>query len=238
MKRNIRIPRFITEELAEDVGYHIGDGYMKERKETRFHQYNFVYAGHSVEDKNYFEKILIPRKKRLFNINLHYRKYSKRTKKSIELVFNSKAILTFYRDVLKVRESPKINVKVPDFIFYSTALKKGFIRGLIDSDGCLTFLRKHKKVHYYPVIRFGTRDKTLFNDVKKIMNDLNFKFVAFRFEQIDKRTGKSYVGYRIELNGVLNLHKWLEDIGFNNQKHVLKYKKWARGDSNSGNPQT
>src|SRR4030067_817853 len=114
-RRGVRIPIKVTADLAEDVGFHIGDGYMKERTTSSSHNYNFVYAGNSEDDKNYFENVLIPRKKRLFNIDAYYKNYNNprnKAKKSIELVFNSKAVLTFYRDVLNVKQSPKINVKI------------------------------------------------------------------------------------------------------------------------------
>lgn len=231
-KRGIVIPTKITKELAEDIGFHMGDGYMKERTTASSHNYNFVYAGHSTDDRNYFEKVLIPRKKRLFNVNAYYKKYNKNTKKSIELVFNSKAILMFYRDALNVKESPKINMHIPHFILDSNPLKRAFLRGLMDSDGCLTFLKKYRKVPYYPVIRLITKDKVFFNDLKKILNSFGFTFVAFRSEDFYKKRNKTYIRYRIDLNGVSNLYKWTEEVGFNNQRHIRKFLKWAEQESN------
>ncbi|MBI4894896.1 MAG: hypothetical protein HY831_00225 [Candidatus Aenigmarchaeota archaeon] len=47
LRRRIRIPEILSEELAEDVGFHIGDGYMRSRKNKNDNEikYDFDYAG-------------------------------------------------------------------------------------------------------------------------------------------------------------------------------------------------
>ena len=228
IKRNIHIPDNLSEDLAEDVGFHIGDGYMKERTTSSSHNYNFVYCGHSIEDKNYFENILLPRKKRLFNVSMLYRRYSNKDAKTIEATYNSKGILTFYRDVIGVGASPKNNISIPRWIFISKKFMRAFLRGFIDSDGCLTFLKKHKKKHYYPIIRFEMKSKNLFNGLDDILKNLDFKHASYKYEPYDKRNNKFCKKYYIDINGKANLEKWIKLIGFNDIKHLSKLLLWKK----------
>src|SRR3989344_1293238 len=113
-KKNITIPTKLTTELAEDVGFHIGDGYMKHRTDQG--KYEFHYSG-GRDDIKYFKNVLIPRKTKLFGKRDRFIEFSK---KSNEIIFrfDSKAVLMFYRDVLNVAQSPKTCISVPNWIFY------------------------------------------------------------------------------------------------------------------------
>ena len=44
LKRGIKLPDKITSDLAEDVGFHIGDGYMKKRIDNYFHENPTCFA--------------------------------------------------------------------------------------------------------------------------------------------------------------------------------------------------
>ncbi len=226
IRRKIKIPSIFTEQLAEDIGHHIGDGYMKERDGKGFHKYELLYFMHSIDDKHYFRNVFLPRKQRLFNFrpNSTY-KYS--TENSIYLRIQSKAILTFYRDVIGVQESPKINMKIPKIIFSKKEFMAGFLRGYIDSDGCLYFMRK-KKLNDYSMVRFDLSDNILFKDLKKVLKIFGFTFCDYIYRKLDRRTDRTSIAYKIDVCGNFNLKKWIDLIGFNNQKHIVKYSLWKK----------
>ena len=223
-KKGLRLPSKLTPELAEDVGFHIGDGYMKYTPIKS--NYQFSYSG-GLDDENYFKNILIPRKLKLFNIKNAKMRFSNQSN-SIIFCFYSKAVLEFYRDVLKVEVSPKNTVSIPKWIFTSDKFKIAFVRGLVDSDGSLRFSKTGKKYGHYPIINFCSISKKLLIDVKFILHQLGFKPVLFKCSEIDKRTQRLNIRYYIQLSGVSQLEKWIKIVGFNNTKHFSKYMFWKK----------
>lgn len=225
--RELRVPNELTTDLAEDVGYHIGDGYMKSYSDKWSIKYDFCYTGHVLEDNDYIFNIFLPRKKALFNLKVcRIKKYNQN---SISAWFKSKALFTFYRDVLKVQESPKINISVPKWVYSNKRFEAAFLRGLFDSDGCLSFLKKYKTINYYPVISFSTVSEALFKDVKNILSDLNIKHIGIKVIRGDKQyTNRVFTRYDININGIERLYDWMNKVGFKNIKHLSKYLVWKK----------
>lgn len=224
-KRSIVLPDNFTPELAEDVGFHIGDGYMKNRVEKTGIHYEFAYSGNYPEDIDYFKNILIPRKHVLFNLtNLEIKKEKKN---AIILKIRSKAIFLYYRDILKVKESPKTDIEIPKWVYSSLELQKSVFRGLIDSDGNFRIVKKG-----YPIIDLQVQSQHVVEGMGKILKTLEIPFSSFRIKQLDKRSGKICIKFRIQISGRKNVTKWISLVGFNNPKHIRKYDKWVEADSN------
>jgi len=225
--KGTKIPTELSAELAEDVGYHIGDGYMKNitGKQGLRHGYLFCYSGHLIDDRDYIFNVLIPRKEKLFNLN-KYRIDTRCGRKSLDIRFDSKAMYTFYRHSLQVQQSPKTNITVPTWVFNSNGMKTAFLRGLLDADGCLKFLKKHKNRKYYPMICYATQSKPLLEDVAHILTSLEIKYCSFEESQFDKRNGKTYTKHVININGAKRLISWMKKVGFSNSKHTNKFKMW------------
>src|SRR3989344_6590129 len=112
VKRNIKIPDEMTEELAEETGIHIGDGNLykgKDKHECTVYQYGITgnlideYIYHTVHIKNLF--------KSLFNIEpfLSQRK----NKNSIDSRIRSKAIISFKNKILGLCFGSKKDIKIP-----------------------------------------------------------------------------------------------------------------------------
>ena len=224
--RKIKLPTKLTPELAEDVGFHIGDGYMKRRKDKWGTHYTFVYSGDYSKDLPYFKNIFLKRKKTIFNLD-NLKIENPRTNE-IFLRFQSKALFLFYKNVLNVQESPKKDIRIPKWIFNSLVFQRAFLRGLMDSDGCIRFVKKN-----YPIIEIESQSRVLVNGINKILKKLEISFSSFKIETFDRRTDKIYTKYRAQISGRKNAKKWMELIGSNNKKHKDKYEKWVRSDLNT-----
>jgi len=211
----------LTEELAEDIGFHLGDGYAGDYStKANPHKYELTYSGHAIDDKRYFIEMLQNRKLNLFNIKPRITIRNNSIKASIL----SKALLTYFRDVIGVVCGNKLNAGVPTIIIESNkSIKSAFLRGLFDADGCITFLKKHKDINYYPSIRIGLASKSIIEGIKPMLLEFGIKYTSFSkipFGHIGKRQSC------IDINGKENLEKWINLIGFNNYKHIAKYKIW------------
>lgn len=224
----ITMPLKLTELLAEDIGFHLGDGHMNIVKYSDGNRYQFCYCGNSVNDKEYYFTRLISRKKELFGLKTLTPRFYLRDN-TIKLNFNSKALIHFFNIIFDIPLGLKSGVKVPSIIKNADRkIKIAFIRGLADADFTLSFKRKHKKVKYYPTIKFDTFSKNLYKDVKQILIELGFTFTSAKGGYFDERTKKYYTTYWIDLNGKKRLEKWMDLIGFSNPYFLKRYQEWKR----------
>jgi len=224
-RRKIVVPRILTEELAEDIGFHLGDGYLGDYSTpSNPHKYELTYSGHAIDEKSYYYNVLNKRKYKLFKIKP--RIYIKNNNISARIL--SKALLTYFRDVLGVICGNKLRGTIPSIIMESQKkIKIAFIRGLFDADGTLTFLKKYKKVHYYPRVSIELISKSIVYSLAKLLKELNIKFCLS--SKLTKRNGiLCKEQFCININGNKNAIKYIKLIGFSNPKFVTKYKIWKR----------
>lgn len=222
-KRKITIPE-LNEDLAEDIGHHIGDGHMAEHTNKGKTRYPFIYSGDSTFDLNYFKTVLLPRKRRLYGI----------TKDNLQIygtelkfAFYSVELYEFYTSI-GVEGGKKTNIAIPPFIMNgSKEMKCAFLRGLADSDGSLSFKRRHKKIQYYPVVGFVMKSTRLYEGVCTLLEELGVTFTGWPRKQFDTRTNRHYSSWGIDVNGKKNLARWMELIGFNNKRHLDRYEFWT-----------
>ena len=221
LRRKIVLPKFISEDLAENVGVLIGDGSIY----ISNHDYNIVYSGNLVEDRYYFENYLVPLNKRLFNIlfkNIIYHN-------EFRLYIRSKALLTFYSKAIGLPLGLKSNITIPRKILRSKSLITHCIRGIMDTDFSLSF-KSRKKYHSYPVISAYFKSKALVKQLENLLKKLNFKVVLnYDYERIDKRikNGK-FISQAIYLNGKQNLELWWNLIESRNPRLVTRYLIWKK----------
>ena len=209
--------------MAEDIGHHIGDGCMLKEKFGGRTRYCFYYAGHARLDLDYFKTVLIPRKKALYG----FKRFSFKSKgNEMVLYFKSVGLYNLYKR-LGVGEGKKEDIGVPPFVLDGAApIKKAFLRGLFDADGSIAFKRRYRKIRYYPTVSISTKSNCLAKDVSQLLCDVGFGHNIYRYSRIDKRSGKEYVGYKIEANGKKKLEEWMGKIGSSNKKHLDRYGFW------------
>ena len=164
IEKNLKFPPKMSNELAELIGIHFGDGCMKKQ---RNYTYQICYCFNK-RDKEYaiYVKNLFYN---LFNINVKmYENFN-----SINLYFISKSLCTFFNEVLKIPYSPKKSLSIPNYIISNKKYLVAFIRGLFDTDGC-TIIQKDRGYNYN-LIRICTSIYDFSEEIKLALTSLGIK---------------------------------------------------------------
>jgi len=152
----------ITPDLAEFLGIMVGDGniYYNKKKRT----YRFVITGHSENDFIFLTKYV---KNLVFGLfgkkpNIwHYKK-----KKAIGIALYSRQIIDSLISLGLMPGKKSQSVEIPRVILDGNKeIKAWFLRGLADTDFCVTFRNSRKK---YPVIIGNTSSRILAYQIKKL----------------------------------------------------------------------
>lgn len=151
-----------SSDLAEFIGIMLGDGNLWEnRVKIAFNKNDLRYIGYV---RNLFEKIfgILPRIEHSKKLNGSF------------LVCNNK-ILTNKLLALGLKRGNKINnsIIIPRWIKENKNYSKRCIKGLIDTDGCIYFCKRDKKVY----LKFTSFNLKLLNDFKSISKRLGYNFV-------------------------------------------------------------
>jgi hypothetical protein len=217
----------LTPDLAEICGIHAGDGYMRKRK----NKFELEIGGHQ-EEKDYYDNHVIYLFKKVFGIKLVAKRYVKGTygiitgnRKIVETL--NKLGFPFGKKSLIVRV-PKLILNSNDNLVYTR-----FLRGLLDTDGHIGFIKRASgkycefkmNFNYYPCITLTTISKNLSKDISFILNKLKINHLIYGTQP--KNLRDSYV-YRIYINGVERLEKWMELIGSKNQVKHSRYLIWKK----------
>src|SRR3989339_22718 len=168
LKRELKIPAVITEELAEETGIHIGDGSM-----NRYGRGSYMYSleGDPLE-KEYYEKHIGPLYKKLYNLNVRLRE--RKNAGVFGFQIGSKGLINFKHTKLGLPLGPKVEIRIPELIRKSSIkIKASFIRGFFDTDGGIYLEKKNGKL--YPRIQLTNNSKKLMEEMKEILEkDFNF----------------------------------------------------------------
>ncbi len=221
IKYHLKVPKELDSDLAYLLGIQVGDGYLKKQQRGTTIDYSISYDGHKINDTEWYLLVLKKLIKNLFNKDVQV--FSTDTG-TVRIMFRSKLIFTFLNKVCHISESPKTNIRIPDFIFNSDQrIKSSFLRGLADTDFSLTFKKRQKK-HHYPVIYFQTNSESLHRDTKELLLSLGFNVTGGY--RISKRYAFSYDSYYIQISGRYQLEKWIKEIGFTSFNHLTRYDVW------------
>jgi len=152
--REITLPHQLNEDLAYLLGFHLGDGHMRQYKRgPNWIESTIFYDGHSINEYLHYEDNICPLIKRLFNYKckIDIRKNSN----NLRIIIGSRAIVNFMHSQCGLPLGSKEDSGVPIIIKNSDVkIKRAFLRGFADTDFSLTF-KKRVKISYYPVIDFS-----------------------------------------------------------------------------------
>lgn len=226
-KKGITIPTQMSPELAEDIGIMIGDGSIFPQTKKSF---KIRCSGDPIDEKHYYDTFVAPLKNSLFNANLEAKLIDNKRRNEYGIDFNSQAIASFYIKVIGLPVGKKEPiVDIPYFMKNSTdSILISCVRGIFDTDGSVTFQKRHKDVHYYPILRISSMSLALIKSLNSILMYFNFPFYFGSREIYDIRYDRTHIIHEINISGKKNFRKWIKLIDSSNLKHSTKFSIWEK----------
>lgn len=227
--RKIRIPERLTLELAEIIGIHIGDGSACKLKDTKTRRNgaSLTYTFNNPNDIEYYNSYVSLLFRKVFGIEPTIQNCGN----WFEAKLHSKAIFSYLTKTIGLPVGKKSSiVSIPKILNeYPIQFKLRCIRGIADTDSALTFKKKHKKVHYYPVLKFGLASKDLINDIETILKIIGLKVhKELDVKNHHKNNNKTYTKHWVYISGKKNLELWMKLVGFKNYNYLSKYIIWKK----------
>ncbi|MBT4135587.1 hypothetical protein HOD75_03095 [archaeon] len=215
MVENISIPLGISQELAEETGWHIGDGSMNIYNNKGYPKGIYQLRGHMNDDREHYLKRIKPIFNLLYDLDISLREMSSTRVFGFQIWSNK--LLNFKKE-LGLPLGKKLDIEIPQIFLENDDLKIAVIRGIFDTDGGI-YLEKRIK-GFYPVVYIVTISENLSKQLFDILNGfgLNAKINSW----IDNR-GNRRRAYRVVIRGDKMFHKFMEIINPANPKHIKKY---------------
>lgn len=228
MVKDLKLPDSISAELAYLCGVLIGDGCIWNREEK--HDYLIKCVGNPKDEKEFFNQVIGPLFKRVFNFTPKMRELDSKT--TFGFTIYSKVLYNYLTKELGMFHNKKdFSLHIPTIFKKDKQVLINLIRGLFDTDGCICFKKRYRKEPYYPVISFSSLSKRLALEIAKVLKSEGFKIVEtydYKTSDVRAKAGFTQIN-RLELNGYDNLRRWMATIGFYNPKNLSKIKKIAGG---------
>jgi hypothetical protein len=208
LKKNTGIPSKMSALLAEEVGMHLGDGFLSGRR------YEYRLKGNKHDETEYYQYVVKSIFKNLYNIDLVIKHYDS----TCGFELHSKAIHEFKAKVLGLPCGRKDAIRIPEaFKINDLPVLSSLLRGLYDTDGNVHFHTKYGLKSYYPCVSLTQKSERLILDVSEILKMIGFLPSLHH----DKR------GYwTVNLWGYQALQRFIKQIGFHNPKHTRKIHQW------------
>ena len=205
-RKKIRIPEE-SKNLAEALGIVMGDGGIN-------NDWQLVISMNARADKEYAEYV-----KKLFE-NLFKIEVAVRTRPErnvLLLICSSVTLIEFLISKGSVRgDKIKQQINIPGWIKNNREYQKAFVRGLMDTDGCL-YIHKHRinsKLYQNIGFCFTSYSKKLLNSVAEILK--NCKIMP----HIAQNNTRIYLYKQNEV------FKYLKILGTSNYRISNKYDTW------------
>lgn len=225
--RKITLPKKLSLDLCYLIGAHIGDGSMNIYRRYGRVDYNWKCCGHPLNDRNWYDNVLVKLYKNLFNLPLSPKTGSDGT---YFVAFRSKVILGFYNRVIGLPFGKKSGtISIPKIILASNLQNiLACISGVFDTDFCIRFKRQNKNVHHYPIVDIKTKSLSLVQTISSILDRIKISYSTGDCSNFDVRVGKVCEKYFLTISGKKNVTKWFELIGSRNLNHLSKYLIWRK----------
>ena len=210
-EREVNLPEIISEDLAEIVGAFIGDGSL-----SSSHGYKIYIYGNLSKDMDYLN-YLSNLFKRVFNLRPSLYFSVERNCAYIQM-YSKKIITELFNERFKFPLGKKIEVNIPQEIQENSSLLLACIRGIFDTDGCVS-LQKWDK-YEYPFISISTTSRSLAITLKNYLATLSLKPYICIYKPHCKRN--KLIAYAIRIKGKEQLKIWMNTIGSINQRNIVK----------------
>jgi len=221
---DMQIPSKISVELAEEVGWHIGDGSMNFYKNRGKSRGFYQLRGHIEDDEDHYEERIKPLFDKLFGLKINIRKMPSTRVIGFQ-IWNDK--LVNFKKNLGLPLGYKYEVPIPKVFLSKDNLKKAVIRGIFDTDGGVYLERKNNKL--YPRLSIITISFKLSEQLLELFSGMGFR--ATRYSQLYNRDFNRKRSYIITIRGVEMFHKFMKEISPKNPKHIKKYQKFLNSQN-------
>ena len=132
MVENILIPHKIMVELAEETGWHIGDGSMNFYNNKGYQKGIYQLRGHIKEDRNHYINVIKPIFRLLYGIEISLREMPSTRVYGFQIWSNK---LVSFKSRLGLPLGKKFNISIPKIFLNDNKLKIAIVRGIFDTDG-------------------------------------------------------------------------------------------------------
>jgi len=228
--RKLKLPTHITPELAYLCGVLAGDGSITYRKEHNEYCINCV--GNPKDEKIFYHQIIAPLFKKVFGITLRIKYHHKHTTYGFSLY--SKSIYLYFTQKIGLPTGVKHDtLHVPPRFLQKKTLTRAYLRGVFDTDGCISFKKKYQTKPYYPVITLASKSAPFIKEINNLLHKEGLHgAIVLNYHKRDPRAKRGYTQISsIDLNGTKNLFLWMNQIGFWSPKHLLKIRNWEEKNS-------
>ncbi|MFH1592831.1 MAG: LAGLIDADG family homing endonuclease [Candidatus Woesearchaeota archaeon] len=225
MTNKITFPKEITSDIAYLSGVFAGDGSLNYREKK--HEYSLKCVGNPKDEKDFYHKVVSIKFEKSFGLKPLVRHFDSNT--TFGFTIYSKELFYYFTKTIGLPFGIKYdNLKIPEIFLKDKILIISFIRGVFDTEGCITFKKRYRTYPYYPVISISSKSKVFIKQIVKALKEIGLKPVEiYDYNVKDPRTNKGpTIINRIELNGKTKLEQWLNKIGSFNPKHLNKIKRW------------
>ncbi len=216
-----KFPSEITPKLAEETGWHIGDGSMNFYKNSKHTSGLYQLRGHIEDDREHYISRIAPIFKKLYGIDINLREMPSTRVFGFQIWNNN---LVKFKQGLGLKTGPKLDIIIPKQFLVNNELKVAVLRGIFDTDGCVYLEKKNHK--FYPRMEIMTISLKLAKQIRQSFNDLNLRTTFYK-------DASSYLGnrrdaYKITIRGNEMFNRFIDIIKPANPKHVAKYKFYQK----------
>jgi len=220
----MKLPSKISLELAEEIGWHIGDGSMNFYKNRGKLRGFYQLRGHIEDDKEHYEKRIKYLFKKLFDIEIRIRDMPSTRVVGFQ-IWNDNLIK--FKKKFGLPLGKKYKIAIPKEFLVNINLKKAVIRGLFDTDGGIYLEKKNRKL--YPRMYITTISFKLSEQLLELFRDMELR--ATRHSQLYNQEFNRKRSYIITIRGVEMLHKFMKEINPKNPKHQKKYQIFLKSQN-------
>ncbi|MFB6099947.1 MAG: hypothetical protein ABEK16_01615 [Candidatus Nanohalobium sp.] len=215
----MRRPELTNPDLAEFVGIMLGDGsigrYECSRGDSSSSE-QFVVKVTISKDESDYEDYIFDLFEKLFAIEpISYRKKNENT---LDIRCFNPDLFDFMTGQVGLKTAPKKDRALIPERYMTEELRKEVLRGYFDTDGSLVLTDNNG--YLYPRLEMKISRSPMQEQFVQLIEDEGFRFGNYELEN-----GK----IRIQMNGEEQLQKWVEEVGFSNQRHLDKLERFKRG---------
>lgn len=233
IKRGIKIPNKITQDVAYLCGVLAGDGHIS-KEDVKSIKYRVICGGNPKDEKEFYDIMIKNLLNKLFNIDV---KPHNSCDGTYRVMFESKAIVAFLTKIIGLPRGKKYDsLKIPNLFLENKNLLLCFVRGLFDTDFGFCLSKRYQSKPYYPQICFDSKSKSFAIEIWNALKFLNIKFKGKVYQVYDKdeRTKAGYtITYKFDLYGHKYFVSILKVIGLRHPKHLAKYNQWLKVNENN-----